>query len=277
MTYDILLYPRRPGQDWSEVVAADEAETPEEALQDEGVLAEGVATWARIEDRLRERLAGPVETWVAEETGGDVFGELTASDTGLQVELFHGSAAVSFPGGGGDDDDEVQDKVREAVRVVAEETGYEAYDPQTADGFDGTFAAGAVGSAGSAGPAGPAGSGERGGGGTVSGAGPALEPDAVVPAQDGAAGGTGPAGTGPADRALADPRQDPAFLRRRGVLYLLLGVLLTAYGLWRLTGAGGTGWITVVVIVIGVVDVLGGLMMLSLARAAAAARETEER
>lgn len=46
-------------------------------------------------------------------------------------------------------------------------------------------------------------------------------------------------------------------------------MLFTAYGLWQLTGPGGTGWITIVVLVIGVMDLLGGLMMLSLSRAAA--------
>ncbi|AXH96812.1 hypothetical protein [Ornithinimicrobium avium] len=90
MSYDILLYPRRAGQDWTEVVEADEQETHDDALLDEAALADGVATFGRIEARLREQVTGPVETWVAEETGGDVFGEFSATDTGLQVELFHG-------------------------------------------------------------------------------------------------------------------------------------------------------------------------------------------
>lgn len=239
MSYDILLYPRRPGQDWAEVVEADEEETPDEVLEDEDALAQGVETWRRIEGRLRDQLDGPLETWVAEETGGDVFGELSATDSGLQVELFHGSAAVSFAYGEHDDLEAFHRQVRKAVRIVAEETGYQAYDPQTEEGFDGTFA-------------------DEAGREAVRTL--TADPEAAPPA-------------GTVTGRPADPRQDPAFLRRRGMLYLVLGVLLTAYGLWRLTGAGGTGWITIVVIVIGVVDLLGGLMMLSLARAAAAGQE----
>lgn len=231
MSYDILLYPRRPGQEWAEVVEADEEETPDDDLRDEKALAEGVATFGRIEARLREALTGPVETWVAEETGGDVFGEFSETDSGLQVELFHGSAAVSFPYWDRDDLAGFHEQVRRAVTIVAEETGYEPYDPQTEDTFDGTFAD------------------EEGREATRALSGEVVEDE-------------------PTARPV-DPRQEPAFLRRRGMLYLVLGVLLTLYGLWRLTGAGGTGWITVVVLVIGVLDLLGGLMMLGLARTAA--------
>ena len=39
MSYDILLFPRQPGQDWEEVLAADELDAPEgtQADLDEGV------------------------------------------------------------------------------------------------------------------------------------------------------------------------------------------------------------------------------------------------
>ena len=49
MSYDILLYPREPDQDWEAVLAADEADTPEEVLADENALAAGVGTFRRIE------------------------------------------------------------------------------------------------------------------------------------------------------------------------------------------------------------------------------------
>lgn len=248
MSYDILLYPRRAGQDWTEVVEADEEETDDDVLLDQTVLADGVSTFGRIEARLREQVTGPVETWVAEEAGGDVFGEFTATDTGLQVELFHGSAAVSFPDGEHDDPDSVRELVQQAVAIVAEETGYEAYDPQTEDTFDGTFAE------------------EAGREDTR-----VLSGEVI---QEGGPGGAG--GADPQTARRVDPRQEPAFLRRRGLLYLVIGVLLTLYGLWRLLSAGGTGWITIVVLAIGVLDLVGGLMMLSLARTAAERDEAEQ-
>ena len=136
MSYDILLYPRQPGQTWEQVVEADEQDGPEGTQAD---LDAGVATFRRIEARLREQLTEPVETWVAEEVGGDVYGELSALDSGLQVELYDRSASVSFPYGGGTDRGELHDRARHAVRIVGEETGYEAYDPQRERTFDGLF------------------------------------------------------------------------------------------------------------------------------------------
>ena len=143
MSYDILLYPREPDQDWGAVLAADEADTPEEVLADENALAAGVGTFRRIESRLQRFLTGETETWVAEETGGDVLGEFTDVATGLQVSLFHGAASVTFPYRDVDNLSGFHIKVREAARIVAEETGYEAYDPQTGATFDGTVHDGA--------------------------------------------------------------------------------------------------------------------------------------
>ena len=73
MSYDISLYPRTPGQDWDSVIEADQQEGP---AMDQAQLDSGLATFRRIEARLREQLTEPVEVWVAEETDGDVVGEL---------------------------------------------------------------------------------------------------------------------------------------------------------------------------------------------------------
>ncbi|AXH96813.1 hypothetical protein [Ornithinimicrobium avium] len=151
---------------------------------------------------------------------------------------------MSFPYWEHEDPEGFHEQVRQAVTIVAQETGYEAYDPQTQDAFDGTFAD------------------EEG-----------REATRVLSGEVVDEGGPSPAGGRAARRG--DPRQDPAFLRRRGMLYLVIGVLLTLYGLWRLMGAGGTGWITVVVLAIGVLDLLGGLMMLSLARTSAERDEAD--
>ena len=261
MSYDILLYPRTPDQPWDDVLAADEEGADDATLADGAALEQGVATFRRIEGRLREVLSGELETWVAEETGGDVYGELSDPATGLQVELFAGSASVSYPYWEHADLESFHEQVRETVRVVAEETGYDAYDPQTGAGFDGTLAD------------------EAGREATrqldsvdpdadTSGATPTVQPAAPTTVAPGEASEADPATTRP-----ADPRQDPAFLRRRGTLYLALGALLTAVGAWRLSG-GSTGWLTWLVIIIGVFDLLGGLFMLSISRRIQAAQET---
>lgn len=249
MSYDILLYPREPGQDWATVLEADEAETDEAVLEDPAALEGGVATFRRIEARLREVLGDDVESWVAEETGGDVFGELSDATTGLQVELYHGSASVAFPYREREDAAGFHDQVRRAVQVVAEETGFEAYDRQRDDTFDGTI------------DDGPGLAAARG---SAQQEGAPLEGTVVAGSGGPIAPGEAPEGV-PTTTSPADIRQDPAFMRRRGWLYLVLGALLTAYGLWRLT-TPATGWLTGLVLAIGVFDLLGGLFMLSIAR-----------
>lgn len=248
MSYDILLYPRTPGQSWEEVLAADEEEADDATLADEAALEQGVATFRRIEARLLDLLPGDLETWVAEETGGDVFGELSVPDTGLQVELFAGSAAVSFPYWERPDLDAFHEQVRQAVRVVAEETGYEAFDPQTDATFDGTF------------------DDEAGRAMTRQLGESEVDGTAGAGAPEGTDATGGPAAPGPDPRP--DPRQDPAFLRRRGRLYTVIGAVLVLFGLWRLT-TEGSGWLTLLVLGIGVLDLLGGLAMLATARRAA--------
>lgn len=265
MSYDILLYPRQPGQTWEQVVEADEQDGPEGTQAD---LDAGVATFRRIEARLREQLTEPVETWVAEEVGGDVYGELSALDSGLQVELYDRSASVSFPYGGGTDRGELHDRARHAVRIVGEETGYEAYDPQRERTFDGLFddEAGhaearrlaAEGGTGEGGPDDDAGYDAAPAGATVAaGAGSAADPAAVSDAD-----GTTETEDAP---ARPDPRQNPRTLRRRGYLYLGIGAILTVLGVFRMTSGDG-GLLTWFILGIGVIDLLGGLMMLSLAK-----------
>lgn len=132
MSYEILLFPRTPGQDWVEVLEADETDGPELDLV---ALNRGVARFRRIEARLREQLTEPVRTWAAEDVGGDILGELQTRDSGLRVDLYDRSASVSVPSG----DAAVDDLVRQAVEIVASETGYEAYDPQVRATWNGSF------------------------------------------------------------------------------------------------------------------------------------------
>ncbi|PZU44579.1 MAG: hypothetical protein DI571_07240, partial [Arsenicicoccus sp.] len=232
MSYDITLCRRSPGQDWDDALAeADADDTATEA--DAQALTTGVETFRRIELRLREVLDGEIETWVAEETGGDVYGELTATQTGLQVELFDRSASVSLPDGEHDDLDRVHSQARRAVEIVADETGYEAYDHQTRSDFDGT-----------------------------------LAHPVEVQDTDEEGGSARPSAAGPA-------RRDPASLRRRGWFYLVLGILIFVFAVPRLL-AGDTGLLTIMLLVIGVLDLLGGLMLLSVSKRATEPRPGAE-
>ncbi|WP_298889835.1 hypothetical protein [uncultured Serinicoccus sp.] len=238
MSYDITLCPRHPGQDWGDALAAADAEdTAVEA--DEQALAAGVETFRRIEARLREVVDGEVETWVAEETGGDVYGELRALDSGLQVELFDRSASVTVPDGAPGDPGTLDAQVRGAVEAVRQETGYEAYDHHRDETFDGTAAA-------------------------------AAEVDTVeTPGASDAPEGTGADSAeagGPGRPSAADAaRRNPATLRRRGWIYLILGIVITVLAIQRLS-SGDSGALTIVLLVIGVLDLLGGALLVAVSQ-----------
>ncbi|WP_151523799.1 hypothetical protein [Serinicoccus kebangsaanensis] len=231
MSYEITLCPREPDQDWTQALAAADAE--DTGVQDDpDALTAGVETFRRIEQRLRDELSGELETWVAEETGGDVYGELTAVDSGIQVELFDRSAAVTITDAEAGDDESREATERQAARaveVVAAETGYEPYDHQAQRSFDGTFVTA-----------------------------PATDPD---PAAGGPAGAPDPAGRSAAEAA----RRDPASLRRRGWVYVVLGLAIVLFAGNRLT-SGDSGALTVILLVIGVLDLLGGAFLLAVSR-----------
>ena len=275
MSYDILLYPREPDQDWGAVLAADEADTPEEVLADENALAAGVGTFRRIESRLQRFLTGETETWVAEETGGDVLGEFTDVATGLQVSLFHGAASVTFPYRDVDNLSGFHIKVREAARIVAEETGYEAYDPQTGATFDGTVHDGAGREAArlagypdaAADP-----DDEQDAAADGDGAAPDLAPPTSAPVvhPDPSAGPSGQPGPepGPAAplsareqriQAMMEARRDPRRVRRRAFFDLALAA---GVGVWvYLRRADGeTGFLTTVLMILGFMNLLSGVL-----------------
>ena len=272
MSYDIVLLPRQPDQDWDAVLAADEADTPEEVLADESAMTAGVETFRRIEGRLRRFLTGDAETWVAEETGGDVLGEFESTDTGIRVELYHGSASVSLPYREADNLAGLHIKVREAVRIVAEETGYEAYDPQTRAPFDGTLHEGDLRAAALAG--GAAGSGMD--------ASPADRAEDYAPPSHAAV--VHPSGEGTVDGTVADEepakeltpreqrlqamieaRRDPVRVRRRAYFDLALTAAIVAWVLYR-QQAGDTGFLTTVLMILAFMNLVSGTLGLRSAR-----------
>lgn len=289
MSYEILLFPRTPGQDWDEVLAADEADGPEMDLV---TLNRGVATFRRIEARLREQLTEPVRTWVAEELDGDILGELQSRDSGLRVDLYDQSASVSIPYGG--PDAPAHDLARAAVEIVAAETGYAPYDPQVGATFEGHFddAAGQASlsrptdgddlwadqAPGDTGPEGTAGD---------------AADDAVgdTPLEGRVVGDGESAGgeqDGPLDpraerqrllqerrQQLEERRRDPASLRRRGWFYLIFGVLLTAMGTLRLAD-GDSSLLTWLFLGVGVFELAGGWFMFGQSKLIAAQKQAEE-
>lgn len=277
MTYEILLYPRTPGQVWAEVIAADEADSPDMDLV---TLNRGVASFRRIEARLRDQLTEPVRTWVPEALDGDILGELQTRDSGLRVDLYDRSALVSAPYGGAGAPG--VDLVRQAVEIVAAETGYEAYDPQVGDTFDGSFH-------------------DKAGQASLSrvtdqddlwaeadpstSEGEAISPDAqtatplegrIVDDED---------QDGPLDpraerarlvqerrQQLLEQRREPGALRRRGWMYLVFGAVLTGLALLRLAD-GDTEVFTWLFLGIGVFELLGARVAFSQARQAQEQRD----
>ena len=279
MNYEILLYPRTPGQDWGEVVAADEDDGPEMDLSG---LNRGVATFRRVEARLREQLSEPVRTWVAEDLDGDILGQLQTRDSRLRVDLYDRSASVSAPYGG--PGAPVQDLVRQAVEIVAAETGYEAYDPQRGDTFDGSFDE----VTGQALPSHVTDHDDLWAEETSSHVpGDAGPPDAATASalQD-LVGGDGDqdAPLDPrAERArliqerrqqVLEQRSTPAALRRRGWLYVVLGVLLTGMGLVRLSG-GDAGAFTWLFLGFAVFELVGAWLLFSQAKRAETSQDRQ--
>lgn len=128
MSYDVILVPRRDGQSWKH--ALDEVEL--RADSDEPLDDRRLAQWTAIERRLLER---------ASEI--DVFADASVVEAsftvGLQVSLFADEACVSYPYWEQEDPDAFRALVVDAVRIVEEETGFEAWDPQTGQAFDGTL------------------------------------------------------------------------------------------------------------------------------------------
>ena len=263
MSYDISLYPRQPGQDWDQVLAADEALDPDGDGGSQAELDAAVATFARIESRVSLFLPGEQDSWVAEETGGDVYGELVDSATGLQVDLYHGSAAVTFPYWQHEDAQTFYRRVAEVVRIVAEETGYQAYDNQTGTDFV-AVDEGRVGSA--------------------------METLAEV----GALTVAGQSSTDAQDdeeeldpraarakareeilKARMEAARDPQLVRRRAKFDIFLGIAMVTFGLWSRT-QGSEGWLNLLVLVVGGMTLIGGVVGLRTAAKLAAEKDKEQ-
>lgn len=239
MSYDVVLVARRDGQSWEH--ALDEVER--RADSDQTLDDRRLAQWTAIERRLRER-AGDI----------DVFADASVVEAsftvGLQVSLFADEASVSYPYWEQEDPDAFRALVVDAVRIVEEETGFEAWDPQTGQAFDGTLddetglaavrkmnAEGGVTST-FGGDDEPAIAGE-----------PAVGGEPTVPAVGGSA-------------LAATQRED----RRRAKRYLAVGAIVLPLALLVLL-MGEPGPLTVLGLAIGVVDLAVGAYLWRRSRA----------
>lgn len=123
MSYDIHVQPRRPGQSWEDV----EEDEPEDGRP---LGPADVARWERLSGELTELIGREQHDY----RGDDSF-ELSDEETGLQVTLFAGSAAVTYPYWQHEDQAAFHRLVADVVAVVCRHTGWEAYDPQTGGTF----------------------------------------------------------------------------------------------------------------------------------------------
>lgn len=233
MSYDITLMPRSPDQDWDEALEASN----DVEVQDRAALLE---IWGRINARLRALLPGQVESHTQGPGSTDsLIGELAVVDNGIEVMLFAGQASVSFPFWEQGDPESFHHQVAEAVRIVAEETGYAAYDQQTDAEFDGTF------------------DDEPG----IAFTRHLRDEGAAHDADPGAArtGHVRPSAEveGYLQRISAQPPRPFYSGRRRAGTYLVIGAIVTAVALWQIasTDAGPVWWVA---LAIGVADLAVG-------------------
>lgn len=261
MTYDILLVPRRPGQSWDD--ALDEAEGRDVITV--AMDAERLAQWQRIVAALRERLPGGLEQRVAED-------ECEAThESGLQVSLYPDEAAVTFPYGERSDADAYHAAVVDVVRLVAAETGLEAWDAQADAPFDGRIhdetgqATNRRHEEQASDRSTTDAMAERALRGDV---GPDTGPTAIVDAGAVPAAAAGAAG---ADGPVVPAETDLARQRKGALRYIALGVVILVIALLLRT-QGEASTLSGLAVAIGVADiVIGGLMFRSYRRRAAAA------
>lgn len=133
MSYDVLLVDRAEGEEfddaierWESLVEEDAPLTPERraALQEQL-------------DRIGARLA-ELGTW--ERFAGDSGeGGFAGTELPVNVDLEGHGGTISYPYWEQDDPAAFHRTMAEVVRIAAEETGLEAWDPQTGEPFDGSF------------------------------------------------------------------------------------------------------------------------------------------
>jgi len=242
VSYDITLVRRRPGQSWDDAFEAAERQ------QNAPLRPEQLAIWPRIERRVAEILGEGTESAV-----DPTAAELTHMSTGVQVTLFAGEAAVTYPYWEQPDPERFHRQVADVVAVVEEETGLSAYDQQSAEAFDGRiFDADTIAfvrtlhareAAKAAGIPWPA---------------------DLLP--------TRPGGSAPEPRSAPAPtggdgiaRADPG-ARRRALRYLITGVVILVFSIPLLTLNPDPSFFGYFAVAIGVVDTVVGVVLWRRAR-----------
>lgn len=125
MSYDIHLVPRRPEQSWEEALErVEEAHAPFTSQQ--------VARCEEVMAQVRGLLGEQVEIARDAETI-----ELSDPQTGLEVVLEADRACVSCPSRSRGDVGTFRQLLVDTVSIVSGITGWEAYDAQAEEAFDG--------------------------------------------------------------------------------------------------------------------------------------------
>lgn len=133
MSYDILLVDRAEGEDFDDAI-----ERWESLVEgDVPVPAERGAQMQEQLDRIGLRLAD-LGTWARHDGETGVSG-FAGESVPISVDLEAHGGTVSYPYWEQDDPAAFHRTVAEVVRIAAEETGLEPWDPQTGEPFDGTF------------------------------------------------------------------------------------------------------------------------------------------
>jgi hypothetical protein len=250
VSYDILFVPRRPGQSWDQ--ALDDAEGRD--VLGDAIGPQRMEQWGRIVEALRRRL-GEVDVRVDD----DVCEATHAS--GLQVSLYPDEASITFPYSERPDRRAFHDDVVDVVGILERETGLQAWDAQTDGPFDGHVhdEAGLAAT-------------RRIGQETSD----VARTDAM--ADRAAAGHIGP-DTGPVDLTVVgtagtartpgaaagagtplDAEDDRARQRRRGLRYIVVGVVVVVAA-FLLGRQGGSSTLSSLALVLGVADVVVGCLL----------------
>lgn len=189
--------------------------------EDEQTRARGVETFNRIESRTRQLLGDDAGTWRPTEPGAASFGEVTDRSTGLQVVLTGEGAQVRFPIDGYADATTLHERARQLIRIVQEETGWDAYDAQTERDFDGRFHV--------------------------------VDRPVVAPTAGMTTAGPTGAESEPA-RALLKS------LKRRAITSYILAAVILGAAVWDLT-VGSVGTFTWVLLVIGAINLISAVVV----------------
>jgi hypothetical protein len=129
LSYDVSFIRRAPGQTWEE--ANDAAE--QSVIASDGAPSLSDEARARL-NALADRLIAAWPSLRKDELENGV--DLDDSDSGFQACLRDGDSGMSLPyWHDGEKANRIMERMRAVARIIEEETGLQAWDPQAGAGF----------------------------------------------------------------------------------------------------------------------------------------------